>query len=110
MRSFMNRAKLPENIQSQMNAWREGFADFPKDYIDFHKTLAENALELLKQTGGLTVHRVYVDSDGWYDGMRVVYAIVEERSGRLVKLSWHDGNQEFFEHGAGSWPYRLGKV
>lgn len=106
----MERVALPDSIRSQMVAWREGFASFPKDYIDFHKTLAENALDLLKHSEQVTVHRVYVASDGWMDGMRVVYAIIEERSGRLVKLSWHDGNQEFFEHGAGSWPYRLGKV
>jgi len=86
---------LPESIEKKMRAWREGFSEVPADYIVFHKGLAEPALASLAAEHGLTVHRTYEDSDGWFDGMRVLHAIVEERGGRLVKLSWHDGNQEF---------------
>jgi hypothetical protein len=98
---------VPESIEAKMCAWRrEGFSEVPSEYVAFHKQLAEPALAALVSDHRLTVHRTYEDFDGWGDGMRVLHAIVEEPNGRLVKLSWHDGNQEFFEHGAGSWPYK----
>jgi hypothetical protein len=100
------KVSLPESIKSQMSAWREGFCDMPAAYIAFHKDLAEKALTVLVAEHGLTVHSTTMKGDGWLDGMQVVTVVVEEKSGRLVKLSWHDGNQEFFERGCGSWPYR----
>lgn len=101
-----NKTELPGSIKGQMHLWREGVVPLPKDYILFHKDLAERALDTLVKDHGLTLHRKYEADQGWMDGMKVVFAVVEEKSGRLVKLSWHDGNQEFFEHGCGSFPYR----
>jgi len=101
---------LPESIKSKMALWREGFCDMPSEYVEFHKELAEMALKVLVSEHGLTVHNSFMKGDGWLDGMKALHVVVEERSGRLVKLSWHDGNQEFFEHGCGSWPYRPAKV
>ncbi|MDI6840478.1 MAG: hypothetical protein QMD71_06505 [bacterium] len=45
--------------------------------------------------------------DGWMDGMRVVWAIVE-KSNELFKLKWHDSNQEFFvqSKSGGGFPFR----
>jgi hypothetical protein len=102
----MSKVALPESIKSQMSAWREGFCDMPSEYVAFHKDLAEKALPVLVAEHGLTVHSTTMKGDGWMDGMNVLQVVIEEKSGRLVKLSWHDGNQEFFERGIGSFRYR----
>jgi len=106
--SNTNKTPLPEMVKVKMDAWRDAgnWAPVPAEYVQFHKDLAYQALPKLVQEHGLTVHKTWEGDQGWMDGMNVLYAIIEERSGRLVKLSWHDSNQEFFEHGSGSWPYR----
>lgn len=106
----MKKISLPESIDKKMRLWRMDLCCMPEEYIEFHANLAKPTLDALVAEHRLKVHRTYMESDGWLDGMRALHAIVEEKSGRLVKLSWHDGNQEFFEHydkGGGSGPYRL---
>lgn len=99
------KVQLPEEIKVKMNNYRNGFCSLPKEYVEFHKDLAENAIEGLKEQG-LIIHNTYMSSDGW--GMKVLHLIVENK-GELMKLKWHDGNQEFFfqSSSGGSWPYRL---
>ena len=98
----------PSHLAEEMSFWRNGFGAFPQGYIDFHKGLADKALDGLKESG-YVVHRQYMAGDGWLDGMRVLHAIVEHRQGYLFKLKWHDGNQEWFacRPRAGSSPLRL---
>lgn len=89
------KAVLPTDISQKMKFWRLGLGGLPQEYIDFHKTLAAVALEVLKETHRLVVHRRYIDSDGWMDGMRVAHVIVEFPKGHLAKLKWNDGSQEW---------------
>lgn len=88
--------RLPEAVRTKMQAWRNGMADMPLEYVEFHKVLAARALANLVADLGLTVHRTYMADDGWMDGMRTLHVIAEQPGGGLVKLHWHDGNQEFF--------------
>src|SRR4051812_989068 len=102
--------QLPEHIAEHMRVWRAHgcFGKCPKSYVDFHKDLARKALESL--SGLFTVHRQWEDGDGWFDGMEVVWAVVKhKRTSRLIKLQWHDGNQEFFAsfESGGSSPLRF---
>ncbi len=103
-----SKVELPQDVKVAMNIWRaQGcWGGVPNVYIVFHNGLAEAAVEALKALR-ITVHRTFVDDDGWMDGMTALYAIIEEPGGRLVKLVWNDSNQEFFEKGSGSWPYRF---
>jgi hypothetical protein len=104
----MAKTPVPPEVEKKMKAWRRGFAGFPIEYIEFNEKLANDALAALKAEG-FTVHKYWLATDGWFDGMKAVYAIVE-RSGNLYKLQWNDSNQEFFlchpNHG-GSSPFRL---
>ena len=106
----MSKTPLPAEIAAQMDQWRKDLIPLPRDYIKFHQKLAHTALESLAKAHRLIIHREWILDDGWLDGMWVVWAIIEEPKGRLVKLSWCDSNQEFFEHGTGSWPYRPGSL
>ncbi len=105
----MSKTPLPPEVNELMAAWRARghFGHVPSKYVSFHQDLARAALNDLVNERKLTLHNTYEADDGWFSGMKVVWAIVEEPGGRLVKLSWSDSNQEFFEHNHGSWPYRL---
>lgn len=99
------RVKLPLEIANKMTLWREGFISLPKDYIEFYKNLAEKALAQLN----VTVHNKWMASDGWADGMQVLWAVVETRKGELFKIYWHDGSQRFFQQSptGGSFPWEV---
>lgn len=92
---------------------REGFEPAPDDnpdavpsYRDCHYDRAREELSRLEREHGIIVHRHWLDKDGWMDGMRICYAIIETPSRKLLKLHWHDGNQDFMVEmpsgGAGS--------
>lgn len=85
------RVELPKTVAGKMSWWRMGCIEFPKEYIEFHESLALIKVEYLKECG-YTIHRTYMAADGWMDGMRVLHVIVE-RGSELFKLRWHDGNQ-----------------
>lgn len=104
------RKELPVEIINEMKLWRLGLESFPKSYIQFHKELAEKEIENLKKQN-VIVHRTYMNSDGWCDGMRVLFAIIEVNN-ELMKIHWHDGNQEFFRESVsgGSFPFRLSEL
>lgn len=85
---------IPEGIKKDMHMWREGFDSFPESYIEFHLGLANRALDEIKKLP-IIIHKTWIGSDGWMDGMRILYVIAEYRN-RLFKLHWHDGNKEFF--------------
>jgi hypothetical protein len=92
----MEKAKIPDRIEKQMKMWRQGFVSIPKDYIEFHRDMAEVAVAHLADQGYF-IHCTSMVSDGWMDGMKILQAIVEhKRTGEVLKLQWHDGNQEFF--------------
>lgn len=104
----MAKTPVPANIEKKMKLWRLGLTGMPPEYIAFNRELANKALEGLKAEG-FTVHKTWEATDGWFDGMLVVFAIVEKRD-NLYKLHWHDGNQEFFvqhPNSGGSSPFRL---
>jgi hypothetical protein len=85
-----------EQIEQKLKAYHHGFGEMPKEYIDYHLALAAEATQDLTNRG-YTIHRKYTASDGWFDGMRTTYVIVETPSQHLVKLHWQDS------HGTGSW-------
>ena len=85
---------LPEDVSKEMNLWRKGFGSIGS-YVEFHKGLAKKRLKYLQDNYGLTVHSVYMVSDGWGDGMRAIQSVIETRSGNLLKLKWMDANQDF---------------
>ena len=86
--------ELPVEISNEMHLWRIGLESFPKSYVDFHKKLAEEELENLKKQN-VIIHNKYMNSDGWLDGMKVLYAIIE-KDNKFFKISWNDGIQKFF--------------
>jgi hypothetical protein len=104
------RVKLPQEISNVMEIWRMGFGILPEKYIKFHKELAEKELEQLKAEGVIVYH-TEMKSDGWGDGMRVLW-VVGEYCNRLFKLKWNDGNQEFFicSENGGAFPLNLKDV
>lgn len=95
-------------IEKKMRAWRRGMTSFPREYIDYHVLLADEAIQQL-QIDGHTIHRRWMDSDGHGDGMRVVHLIVETPTHELKKLRWSDAHAtgQWFEvlPSAGSMPY-----
>ena len=100
-----------EKVDQLMKQWRLGFTSFPEEYIDFHKNLADTATQDLKDRG-YTVHRQWVSTDGWFDGMKTTYLIVETPSGRLAKVSWTDSGRngcwsEHYQNHGGSRPHKI---
>jgi hypothetical protein len=89
-------------IEKKMELWRNGLSSFPKEYIDYHKQLADAAIKDLLDNG-YTIHRKWIDSDGWMDGMKTTFLIVETPSKHLKKLSWRDSHRKgaWFEHHQG---------
>ena len=87
---------IPEAVSAEMGRWRNGLVAFPQSYVKFHRGLAERYVEEhLKLV--YIVHATKMESDGWMDGMRALTVIAENRdNGKLVKLQWNDGSQEFF--------------
>lgn len=100
------RVELPVDVKRQMELWRLGLIPIPKAYIEFHKQLAHRAIQRLEQQG-FEIHKAWTATDGWMDGMRVVW-VIAEKSNKLYKLKWHDGNQEFFvqSQSGGGFPFR----
>lgn len=89
-------------IEAKMKLYREGLTDLPQEYIDYHRELAEEGVKDLRARG-YTIHRQWLDLDGWCDGMKTTFLIIEAPSGHLLKLSWHDSitKGRWFEHHQG---------
>ena len=103
------RKELPARIKNEMKLFRLGIESIPDSYVGFHQALAREQIEKLKEQG-YRVHNIYMEFDGWMDGMRVLYAIIENRKDNLIKIKWNDSNQEFFAchvECGGSSPLRL---
>lgn len=92
----VEKATVPDNIERLMKEWRQGFRSMPRQYIDFHKDLAEKRLEHLRSVYGFRVIEAALRNSGWFDGMRELNAIIETRKGKLRRLKWCDSNQDFF--------------
>jgi len=103
------RVPTPPPIEGAMKLWRKGLVALPQSYVDFHRTLAEAAVDGLKKSG-LIIHRTFMAFDGWMDGMETLVVIAERRrGGELLKLQWNDGSQVFFHRlpgNRGSVPFR----
>ena len=41
------------------------------------------------------IHNEWMEGDGWGDGFKTLHAVIETVAGRLLKINYHDGNQEF---------------
>lgn len=96
----------PKPLQPAMKLWRAGLTEMPKDYLDYHEAAAREELEALRQKFRLTVHRTWMESDGWCDGMKSVNAVVETPAGKLWKIRWQDGSMGFFKWTCGWVPLR----
>lgn len=98
--------ELPKNIATKMDSWRSGFVPMPLEYIIWHEDLAATVLEQLKNDHGIIVHSTQMLDDGWLDGMKSLHAVIETKSGKLMKLKYSDSNQGFMQvyqsGGAGS--------
>lgn len=79
-------------IERKMKLWRDGFSSLPKEYIEYHKKLAENSLEEAKAKG-YKIHNTFMELDGWLDEMKVLFAIIESPEGKLLKVHWQDANK-----------------
>ena len=90
------RKALPAHVTKNMSLWRMGIGGMPQSYIVFHRDCARLELTRLQDKYSLRVHGdPTLVSDGWMDGMRVLQAVVETPTGKLLKLKWHDSNQGF---------------
>ncbi|MGH7240792.1 MAG: hypothetical protein ACREGB_00670 [Candidatus Saccharimonadales bacterium] len=96
----MNTTYAP--VRKEMDKWRSqgGMGRVPQAYIEYHQKLAEAALESLKGAG-VKVHNQYLQDDGWLDGMKVLFAVIELKDNELVKIHWHDS------HDHGNWMQKL---
>ena len=94
------RQKRPDHI-NPWNALSDPTSGvrYRNNYIGWHKEMAEEELDALREKFGLLIHSTNVESDGWLDGFKCLHAIVETPSQRLLKIRWHDGNQAFMVHG-----------
>ena len=63
--------------------------------IELHKNLAESRLLELVEKYGIKVHNQYMANSGWFDGFKQLEAIIETKSGNLMKLRWMDSNKDF---------------
>ncbi len=89
------RVPLPAPIAKAMKWWREGFADMPQSYIEFHADMAKARLEALRIAYGLDIAKSWMADGSWMDGMRELHAVVLKRNGDPIHLIWNDGNQDF---------------
>jgi hypothetical protein len=95
MKNSIPKQTLPAELNKLMKLWRMELIPMPQEYIAFHKTLAENRLEAHKETFRIRVLYTEMVSDGWYDGMMGLRAVVETPSGNIKDLRYCDSNQEF---------------
>lgn len=98
-------ADLPEHLVGPMKLFRLDLSGLPTDFLVWHEQLADEEARRLRVEYGLSIYAVRTVSDGWCDGMRVIELVTETRSGRLLKLQWHPGNQGFMVdtgHGHGA--------
>ena len=95
---------LPSKVEQEMDQWRAvGTASgpVPKSYVVFHETLARTAIRSMP----LDVQRIYMEDDGWMDGMKFVHAIVERPNGALATIKWCDGQYWMEKCASGGWKY-----
>lgn len=92
-----NKEWFEQRIAPSMRMWREGLIPMPTAYVRYHEAVAQDEICQLAADHGLTIHRTYMEDQGWMDGFRCLHAIVETRGGTLLKLQWHDsGHTGYF--------------
>lgn len=98
---------LPKDIEKRMKQYRATLSRVPKEYIEFHKQIAQEVIAALATQYKFRVVETLMKNAGWFDGMVEMQVIVETKSGKLVKLVYNDSNQGFMRKyenhgGAGS--------
>lgn len=89
-----------DEIKAQMRLFRMDMAPLPAAYIDLHQFSARISLPKLAEAEGFRVLHTEMTSDGWCDGMKVLRAVCEDKSGKLRDIRWSDSN-------GGSWFEKL---
>ena len=87
---------LIDDLRRSMKIYRKDLIPLPTRYIELHREAAEATLTELTQRFGLRVLTTEMVSDGWFDGMKVLRVIAEDRAGKLRDVRWSDAN-------GGSW-------
>lgn len=93
--NLVTKRMLPLGLKRPMNLWREGFAEMPSAYIEFHKEIATDVLNALVAEYGIRVIETTLRDAGWMDGMKEVNVVVEDRRGNVHRLVYCDANQGF---------------
>lgn len=88
--------RTPKELEEKMKLWRKGLVPLPQDYIAFHESAARKSIE--NDFAGYTVHKTFMDNDGWGDGMQFLHAIIEDKkTGKLEKIKWADGGNWYID-------------
>jgi hypothetical protein len=103
---------LPKSIHQAMVFYNLDLVPMPKEYIEFHRGIGQEVLATLVAMYGIRVIGTTMRDAGWFDGMKELNAIVEDRFGRVHRLVYCDQNQGFMvkcEHGGSGYanPDRL---
>ena len=72
-----------------------GVGMIKKGFIDGHLKLATERIEEMRAKG-VEIHRVWTDKDGWGDGMKLLWAVIEYDY-KLYKIHWNDFNKGFMQ-------------
>jgi hypothetical protein len=80
--------------RKDLKMWQHGMTSFPKSYTDYHEELAKRDLERLVLQYNITVYSVTLEKAGDFSGMKNLQAVIETRSHKLMKLTWHDSHSE----------------
>jgi hypothetical protein len=102
MVKLTERQKRPDHIRPwDIFVYPSTRKEFENSYVGWHKSLALEELNELRDKYDLKIHTSYMGDDGWLDGFKCIHAIVETKSEALLKLKWHDGNQSFMKRSSG---------
>lgn len=95
-------------IEKKMKLWRICELSLSETgYIQYHLDLAQKSLPELERSG-FKIVKTWIESDGWGDGMKVLYA--EIKKGNITKkVKWNDSHSKgsWYETGRGSFPLRF---
>jgi len=100
MLKVTERKRCPQDIKKDFYDHRTA----PNTFIQWHKELAESELTALCSFSGAKIHNQWMENDGWFDGFKTTFVVIETQKERLFKIKWHEGMQGFFKLTAsGAW-------
>lgn len=92
------KGQLTSKIARAMDVWRHTMGPFPEAYVKYHEKMARKTLKQLQRRLGFKIHDTWMAPAGWFDGMRLLHAVIRTRKGnRLIEIAWYDS------HGDGQW-------